>query len=52
MGDYVDAIVHSDKKRFDPSTIDEKYRMIDHYDHRLPGMSKINHVEITCNIQL
>jgi len=32
--------------------IDEKYRMIDHYDHRLPGMSKINHVEITCNIQL
>lgn len=32
--------------------IDEKYRMIDHYDYRLPGMSKINHVETTCNIRL
>ena len=32
--------------------IDEKYRMIDHYDYRLPEMSKINHVEITCHIEL
>lgn len=27
MGDYIDAITHEDKKRFDPVTISEKYKL-------------------------
>jgi hypothetical protein len=29
MGDYIDAITHDDKKRFDPVTISEKYKLRD-----------------------
>lgn len=29
MGDYIDAITHDDKKRFDPVTVSEKYKISD-----------------------
>ena len=41
MGDYIDAILHTDKKRFNPVTISEKYKISDMKDLPMKQMENV-----------
>ena len=52
MGDYIDAITHDDKKRFNPITISEKYKLSDLKDLPVKQMEfvfdAINSIQSKC----